>query len=58
MCWPDAFPAALTLSTTDVSATTHGWTCEKLDVVDLLNLGPHLTYYAARVLWWLREGGL
>jgi hypothetical protein len=56
VCWPTAFPAALTLSTTDVSQTTVGWTCEKLDVLDLLKLGDRLTYYLARALYWLLEG--
>jgi hypothetical protein len=46
----------LTLSSTDVGASDPQWVCTKLNVEDVLNLGPHLVYYLGRVLGWLSEG--
>lgn len=56
MCHPRAFPALLTLSSTDVGKTDPQWVCEELNVEDLLQLGPHLVYYIGRVLGWIAEG--
>lgn len=55
MCYPKAFPAALTLSSTDVSAHDEQWHCDELNVLDLLQEGERLTYDVAKTLYWLSQ---
>lgn len=39
-----------------MSVTERGWTCHKLDVVELLQQGEKLTYEVAKVLYYLSTG--
>jgi hypothetical protein len=56
VCYPKAFPALVTLSTTDVSHQDPSWHCDQLNVVELLHEGEQLTFRIAEVLRWLELG--
>lgn len=43
----------MTLSSTDVSQTQENWTCEPLNVEDVLLEGEKLVYYVGRTLTYL-----
>lgn len=53
ICWPKAFPALVTLSTTDVSTSDPQWHCEQLTVENTLALQVKGLYYLSKVLVWL-----
>lgn len=55
MCYPKAFPALITLSTTDVGRADPQWHCDELNVVNLLTEGERLTYHIASTLRYLDE---
>lgn len=53
VCHPTGVPELPVLSPTDISQETHGWTCEPLDVQEVLSQGEHFLYYLIKVLRYL-----
>jgi hypothetical protein len=50
-----AFPALLTLSSTDVGKADKQWVCEPLTVETVLESGEDLVYHIGRALYWIEQ---